>query len=81
VSSRIRNRRRKRTLLANRDGGARCRYCGRRQRLRKFTIDHVVPLSRGGGGGLDNLALACLRCNQAKADRPLDEFLAAVAPI
>lgn len=36
-----------------------------------FTVDHVVPLSKGGDPlGWDNLRAAHLRCNQIKGDRP-----------
>lgn len=36
------------------------------------TADHLVPRSAGGGDGLDNLKLAHRRCNQERADAPLD---------
>jgi hypothetical protein len=58
--------------LARRDGGARCRYCGLRQKLRDMTVDHVVPLSRGGNNALSNLVLACAACNRAKSAHPVD---------
>lgn len=60
-----------RNVLIKRDRGL-CRYCGRQVTLadgpRQATIDHVVPRSRGGSDKLDNLALACARCNNEKAD-------------
>ena len=31
-------------------------------------LDHIVPLSRGGTDGVDNLALSCPRCNAYKHD-------------
>lgn len=34
-----------------------------------FTIDHVIPLSKGGTDDLDNLALSCFHCNRRKATR------------
>jgi 5-methylcytosine-specific restriction endonuclease McrA len=33
---------------------------------RYATIDHVIPLSRGGKDHIDNLALACRECNERK---------------
>ena len=30
----------------------------------RFTIDHITPKSLGGSDELENLALACRRCNQ-----------------
>lgn len=38
------------------------------------TIDHVVPLSKGGGNTLNNLVIACLECNIKKADKLVGEF-------
>lgn len=58
--------------------GYRCIYCGltsgesrgSRQLLRRdFTIDHIVPRSRGGPNTWTNTACACPRCNQRKGDR------------
>lgn len=38
------------------------------------TIDHVVPLSKGGGNTLDNLVIACFECNKKKGDRLPKDF-------
>lgn len=63
-------RRRLRALL-RRDGAA-CAYCARPfgtgEPYSSMTIDHVVPVSRGGSHALTNLMLACKACNYAKAD-------------
>ncbi|GFR46158.1 hypothetical protein Agub_g7685 [Astrephomene gubernaculifera] len=48
-----------------------CQYCGGR---RELTIDHVHPVSRGGGESWNNLVTACMRCNQKKSDRTLREL-------
>lgn len=34
-----------------------------------FTVDHVVPLAKGGSDDPGNLALACFHCNRGKGDR------------
>lgn len=34
-----------------------------------FTVDHVIPLTRGGANLIDNLALACFHCNRRKSDK------------
>jgi 5-methylcytosine-specific restriction endonuclease McrA len=34
-----------------------------------FTLDHIIPRSRGGRNTWGNTACACFRCNQRKADR------------
>ena len=33
------------------------------------TKDHVLPKSKGGGGGPKNLVLSCSGCNSKKGDR------------
>lgn len=42
-----------------------CEYCHspERSNATPFTLDHLVPQSLGGSDELDNLALACHRCN------------------
>lgn len=41
-----------------------CEYCG----LDPYPghIDHIIPRSRGGSDGSENLAIACVGCNSAK---------------
>lgn len=46
-----------------------CQYCGRQLHERELSLDHVVPRSRGGHSTWDNLVVACLRCNDRKANR------------
>ncbi len=50
----------------------RCSYCGTGEG--PFEIDHIHPLSRGGGDELDNLCLACAACNRSKSDKTLQEW-------
>jgi 5-methylcytosine-specific restriction endonuclease McrA len=47
-----------------------CQYCGSTHNL---TLDHVVPLSRGGSHSWDNVVTACERCNQRKGNRTPEE--------
>jgi 5-methylcytosine-specific restriction endonuclease McrA len=39
------------------------------------TIDHKLPLSRGGSNYPDNLQLLCKSCNDSKSARTMDEWL------
>ena len=55
--------------VLRRDGN-RCTYCGRSAN----TIDHVQPRSRGGRDTWENLVAACLKCNNKKSDKTLDEI-------
>lgn len=50
-----------------------CRYCGIDISL-KYSIDHIIPLSRGGTNWPWNIALACPRCNFSKGPKLPDEF-------
>lgn len=52
-----------------------CRYCGV-DLQGAGEIDHLTPLARGGGGGLNNLTLACTQCNRSKLAKTLDEYMA-----
>jgi len=47
-----------------------CQYCGKVGG--NMTIDHVVPKSRGGGDGWDNLVTCCPRCNSKKGDQTIE---------
>lgn len=48
-----------------------CAYCGRPA----TTVDHAIPISRGGGSRRGNLLPACASCNSRKRARTVDEFL------
>ena len=48
-----------------------CRYCGSKASL---TIDHVVPLSKGGKWVWENLVTACCRCNGKKGSKSLKQL-------
>lgn len=55
--------------------GYSCAYCLRRDA--KLTMDHIVPLSKGGPHRVDNVVPACVNCNSRKADKTLLEVLGA----
>ncbi len=46
-----------------------CQYCGWQGSAGELTIDHVVPVSRGGAASTwENQVVACRRCNSRKAN-------------
>jgi 5-methylcytosine-specific restriction endonuclease McrA len=46
-----------------------CQYCGYVGPASELTVDHIIPMSRGGAGDRwDNLVVACKRCNWRKAN-------------
>jgi 5-methylcytosine-specific restriction endonuclease McrA len=67
----------RRHKIAHRDGW-RCNFCDRFTSCATClpevpsegtaTVDHIVPKAQGGTDALANLCIACVPCNQAKAD-------------
>lgn len=55
--------------------GGKCEYCSEPVGSR-FHVDHVVPISRGGSDGADNIAIACPPCNREKHNLTGDEYKA-----
>ena len=49
-----------------------CVYC---RQLRKMTVDHIVPRSKGGSNAYNNLVWACQPCNSQKSNISLDIWL------
>lgn len=66
-------RRRHRRLLA--ETGGCCIYCGRPLQSTEATIDHIVPLSRGGYTEDENLTACCYECNQNKEALFVKDFI------
>lgn len=67
-------------LVAAQNG--RCCWCGLSMDRggrggRGATLDHIVPLARGGADAPENLAAACRLCNAARGDMEADAFRAA----
>jgi 5-methylcytosine-specific restriction endonuclease McrA len=48
-----------------------CTYCDATENI---TVDHIIPLSRGGEHETANLAAACYPCNSSKGALMLDEW-------
>lgn len=46
-----------------------CQYCGALCKDHDATIDHVIPISRGGDSSWTNLSTACKDCNYKKSDK------------
>ena len=54
-----------------------CHYCGRKFPPSELTMDHIVPLSRGGRSTKGNIVPCCKECNNSKKyTMPVDEILA-----
>jgi len=51
----------------------RCAYCGRR--IGRATMDHFIPVSRGGGTTASNIVPACHSCNSRKGNKLPREWM------
>ena len=50
----------------NKIAGGICHYCQRKFPPEELTMDHVVPLSRGGRSNKGNVVVCCKKCNSEK---------------
>lgn len=49
-----------------------CWWCGKK--LKKYEIDHRIPLARGGSNSANNICLTCSHCNRTKSDKMPHEW-------
>jgi len=53
-----------------------CHYCGGKFPGKQLTMDHVVPLARGGTSTAGNIVPACSKCNKdKKLETPAEKLL------
>lgn len=53
-----------------------CHYCGRKFEAKLLTMDHVVPIARGGTSTPGNIVASCQNCNRdKKLSTPVDQLL------
>lgn len=54
-----------------------CRYCGFQghEDGHNLTVDHIVPVSKGGTNAESNLNTCCFSCNSSKKNKDLDAWL------
>lgn len=69
---------RKRTTVWS-NGKQKCVYCKRSIDLQEATVDHVVPLSRGGSNRVKNMRNACKWCNMSKGNLSEKAFCSVIA--
>lgn len=50
-----------------------CAYCSEKISHKQLTIDHIVPVSKGGLTTWSNCVTACKKCNSHKADFSIEE--------
>lgn len=55
--------------------GKRCAICGKKiKSFDELTVDHIVPISKGGKRVLENCQLAHKSCNSRKSDTMPDKY-------
>lgn len=53
-----------------------CHYCGKKFTAKELTMDHIVPIARGGKSTKGNVVPSCRACNQKKKlATPVEEAL------
>lgn len=50
-----------------------CQYCGQKAPEVVLEIDHITPVSDGGGNDILNLVTSCRDCNSGKSDKSLSD--------
>lgn len=64
-------------IIYDRQNGL-CAYCGQHRNIKYMTVDHIIPLSKGGTDDIENLQCTCKKCNQFKDNMLPSEFTAFV---
>ena len=49
-----------------------CLRCNKKEPEIKLTVDHVLPISKGGRHEKGNIQPLCLSCNSGKKDKHID---------
>lgn len=58
-----------------------CHYCGKNVGAANLTMDHVVPVARGGKSVKSNCVPCCKECNSSKrALTPAEQILSKLFP-
>ena len=50
-----------------------CQYCSKAFHSKELTMDHVIPVVRGGKTTWSNIVTCCVDCNQRKGSKTLQE--------
>lgn len=68
------NLRNKDKLYIYKRDNKKCFYCAKKLLLKQITLDHYLPLSKGGTDDIFNVVISCKKCNKLKNDSIPDQF-------
>lgn len=68
-------------FISGRDGGCTCAYCGKGLSENEATLEHVIPISKGGPDIPANIVIACKKCNEAAGSMSLKEKMDTIKSI
>lgn len=55
-------------LLILENTNSRCAHCGKKLELNDMTVEHIWPISKGGGDEIYNTVALCKKCNNFKSN-------------
>ena len=59
-----------------------CHYCSRQFSADQLSMDHIVPLARGGKSTKGNIVAACVECNRKKKlETPAETILRKISEL
>ena len=64
-----------------RQADGKCALCGRPLVYTEMTIDHIIPLSKGGENEIENFQCTCKECNEFKQSILPEDFMDRIVTI
>lgn len=52
-----------------------CYYCGQKFQPQELTMDHLIPIGRGGHSDKGNIVVSCKECNSKKGSKTSAEHI------